>query len=167
MMRGTRIVINHTAQMGPNTWSLIEPASWSIVDGVVGKVSSRKKNGWLRVHIEPPTGATGTTVTVRNGIGVRKWDETDQANMEPKSLAPLQKLEDEAIAEFEIDPIKYMEKREIVADEIDSKSDSGDEDIEIVDPPDDAYGDLTSEQQQVIRRLIGQFKNTNKSTGLL
>jgi len=87
--------------------------------------------------------------------------------MEPKSLAPLQKLEDEAIAEFEIDPIKYMEKREIVADEIDSKSDSGDEDIEIVDPPDDAYGDLTSEQQQVIRRLIGQFKNTNKSTGLL
>lgn len=49
-------------------------------------------------------------------------------------------------------------------DDIDSLSEIDDE-IEIVDPPDDAYGNLTTEQQKIIRRLIGEFTKMNKSTG--
>ena len=49
-------------------------------------------------------------------------------------------------------------------DKIDSISDSENE-LEIVDPPDDAYGNLTSDQQKLIRRLIGEFTKMNKSTG--
>lgn len=49
-------------------------------------------------------------------------------------------------------------------DDIDSLSEIYDQ-IEIVDLPDNAYKKLTTEQQKVIRNLIGEFTKMNKSTG--
>lgn len=123
--------------------------------GDVGKVSSRKKNGWLRITIE----RTGKTISVRNGSDVRKW----VPNEELKSLSPLQRIEDAVTAKLQENSTKYMDLSDKVADEIDSMRDSEDDEFDIVDPPDDAYGDLTPEQQQVIRRLIGQFTKMNRA----
>ena len=123
--------------------------------GDVGKVSSRKNNGWLRITIE----RTGKTISVRNGSDVRKW----VPNEELKSLSPLQRIEDAATAKLQENSTKYMDLSDKVADEIDSMSDSGDNEFDIVDPPDDAYGDLTTEQQKIIRDLIGQFTKMNRA----
>lgn len=41
---------------------------------------------------------------------------------------------------------------------------SEDEEVHVVDPPDDAYASLTTEQQQAVRRLIGKFMKVNMST---
>ena len=176
MTRGTRITINHMAQMGPKTWCQLLRQR-EIIEarhgGVVGKVASRKKNGWLRVTIE----STGQTISVRNGQGVKRWEPehptpsfwTSPAAPEPvlispespdqlqvevtglKSLSPLKKLEDAAIERTEKGLDSFSEDEE----------DDDDDEFDIVDPPDDAYGDLTHEQQQDVRRLIGQFTRAN------
>ena len=172
MKRGTRITINHMAQMGPETWCRLL-RDREIIEarhgGVVGKVASRKKNGWLRVTIE----STGQTISVRNGYGVKRWEPTfgpaasfkndHAATPKPvligsesaenlqvevtglKSLSPLIKLEDAAI-----------ERTDQGLDSLSEDDEEDDDDeFDIVDPPDDAYGDLTPEQQQDVRRLIG------------
>ena len=223
MLRGTRVVLNLDV-VGASP-------------GDVGKVSSRKKNGWLRVTVE----RTGKTISVRNiADRVERFEDIKQCEL--RSLSPLQRLEDAATAELKENPAKYVERRAIrdcksgyllyadevraetnaeltetlkkgeklkpqdvvfaiaakwkaeeqevrdkwnansktlhtnnekiefnpiVENEIESISDSEDDEFDVVDPPDDAYGDLTTAQLQVVKRLIAQFKQTNKTTGSL
>ena len=52
-------------------------------------------------------------------------------------------------------------------EEIDSISEPEDDDLEVVDPPDDAYAALTCEQQKAVRRLIGEFLKVNKSAAYI
>ena len=220
------------------------------VAGDTGKVSSRKKNGWLRVTIK----RTGKTITIRNtsrGVirlydGAKVSEEAELVllalstvtvpKVELKSLSPLQRLEDAATAKLEensakssgktgyllyCDEVRPAVKEELTAklakgeklkatdmvrgiaarwksedqevrdkwnakaknisgawydepmetragtelkEEIDSMSESESDEFDIVDPPDDAYGDLTDEQQLAVRRLIGEFTKINKST---
>jgi len=59
------------------------------IAGDVGKVSSRKKNGWLRVTLE----RTGKTISVRNIAGEIELFY----KIELRSLSPLQRLEDAAV----------------------------------------------------------------------
>ena len=58
---------------------------------------------------------------------------------------------------------KKLVHQKIIQEDIDSMSDCNNDDFEVVDPPDDAYAMLTSEQQIAIRRLMADFIKMNKS----
>lgn len=132
MMRGTRVVLLLGA-VGAKA-------------GDVGKVSSRKKNGWLRVTC-CRMGDIRKTVSVRNTkSNVIRYDEWLKQHTIKLKVKP------EVVCTY-----STRETREA-----DSMSDE--DEFDIVDPPDDAYGDLTEEQQQSVRRLIGEFKKINKSS---
>ena len=99
MKRGTRVLLNSKAKFGTWAWEQVEndPAP-----RLVGKVSSRKTNGWLRVTIE----SSGKTISIRNGPGVEKWVPIDFVPISPVPIdfvpiSPVPTVEDEATAEPE------------------------------------------------------------------
>mgnify|MGYP001378168047 CR=1 FL=1 len=180
---GTRIAISnsfcdHVGGVGASYW-------------LDGRIGSRTTNGWLKVRIR---GRKDLVVIRNNPRFIVKWQEPRVpdpaittiarfargmlARIEFRNLMQIGKIKDEALELLDkatkaslnaywdeiVQETITASKQTKCEDNIDSLSESDDE-IEIVDPPDDAYGNLTTEQQKVIRRLIGEFTKMNKSTG--
>ena len=113
MKRGTRVVLTLDAV--------------GVCAGDIGKVSSRTKNGWLRVTIE----RTHETISVRNITGeVVRCEDTKPCEL--RSLSPLQRLEDAATAELRTivdaaEPInQYQMKEEPITAELMKESQAHD-----------------------------------------